>query len=43
MIHNDFYDRFKYAKIWGPSAKFDSEKVGMDRVLLDGTIVQIHT
>lgn len=43
MIHNDFYDRFKYAKIWGPSAKFDSEKVGMDRVLLDGSIVQIHT
>jgi len=43
MIHNDFYNRFKYAKIWGPSAKFDSEKVGLDRVLLDGTVVQIHT
>jgi hypothetical protein len=43
MIHNDFYDRFKYAKIWGPSAKFDSEKVGMDRVILDGTVIQIHT
>ncbi|MBT3284808.1 TGS domain-containing protein [Candidatus Bathyarchaeota archaeon] len=43
MIHNDFYDRFKYAKIWGPSAKFDSEKVGMDRVLLDGSVIQIYT
>ncbi len=43
MIHNDFYDRFKYAKIWGPSAKFDSEKVGMDRVLLDGSVIHIYT
>jgi len=43
MIHNDFYRNFKYARIWGPAAKFDNEKVGMDRELLDGTIVQIHT
>jgi ribosome-interacting GTPase 1 len=42
-IHNDFYDRFKYARIWGPSAKFDNEKVGLERVLLDGTIIQLYT
>lgn len=43
MIHNDFFDRFKYARIWGAAAKFDNEKVGLDRVLKDGTTVQIYT
>lgn len=43
IIHNDFYDRFKYARIWGPAAKFDNEKVGIDRVLLDGTVIQLYT
>ena len=43
LIHNDFYDRFKYARIWGPAAKFDNEKVGLDRVLLDGTVIQLYT
>ena len=42
MIHNDFYERFKYARIWGPSAKFDNEKVGLDRELLDGTVIQLY-
>jgi ribosome-interacting GTPase 1 len=42
-IHNDFYERFKYARIWGPAAKFDNEKVGLDRELLDGTIIQLYT
>jgi ribosome-interacting GTPase 1 len=42
MIHNEFYERFKYARIWGPSAKFDNEKVGLDRELLDGTVIQIY-
>lgn len=43
MIHNDFYERFKYARIWGPAAKFDNEKVGLDRELKDGTIIQLYT
>ena len=43
IIHNDFYDRFKYARLWGPAAKFDNEKVGLDRVLLDGTVIQLYT
>jgi hypothetical protein len=42
-IHNDFYKNFKYARIWGPSAKFPNEKVGLDRVLEDGTIIQLYT
>jgi hypothetical protein len=43
MIHNDFYENFKYARVWGPAAKFPNEKVGLDRKLTDGTIVQIYT
>lgn len=42
IIHNDFYERFKYAKIWGPSAKFPNEKVGIDRELDDGTVIQLY-
>ena len=42
IIHSDFYKRFRYAKIWGPSAKFDSERVGLDRLLSDGDTVQFH-
>jgi hypothetical protein len=42
-IHNDFYENFKYARVWGPAAKFPNEKVGLDRKLTDGTIVQLHT
>ena len=43
IIHNDFYERFKYARIWGPAAKFPNERVGIDRVLKDGTVIQLYT
>jgi hypothetical protein len=42
MIHSDFYERFRYARLWGPSAKFDSERVGLERELSDGDVVQLH-
>jgi len=42
IIHSDFYERFKYARIRGPSAKFESGRVGIDHVLQDGDIVQFH-
>ncbi|MBS7638210.1 50S ribosome-binding GTPase [Candidatus Bathyarchaeota archaeon] len=41
-LHTDFYKRFKYAKLWGPSSKFPGEKVGLDRELSDGDIVELH-
>jgi ribosome-interacting GTPase 1 len=43
MIHSDFYERFKYARITGPSAKFERGRVGIDHSLLDGDVVQFHT
>jgi len=42
LIHNDFYENFKYARIWGPSAKFPEERVGRDRALADGTVIQLY-
>jgi ribosome-interacting GTPase 1 len=42
IIHNDFYNNFKYARIWGPSAKFPNEKVGLERELKDTTIIQLY-
>jgi len=41
-IHSDFYRRFKYARIWGPSANFPAERVGLDRELADGDIIELH-
>ena len=32
---------FRFARIWGKSAKFDGEKVGLDRALEDGDIIQV--
>ncbi|MHA1940206.1 MAG: GTPase [Candidatus Hodarchaeales archaeon] len=32
---------FRFARIWGRSAKFDGEKVGLDRVLEDGDVIQV--
>ncbi|MFW9904633.1 MAG: GTPase [Candidatus Thorarchaeota archaeon] len=32
---------FRFTRIWGHSAKFDGEKVGLDRVLEDGDVIQV--
>ncbi|ABN70372.1 small GTP-binding protein [Staphylothermus marinus F1] len=41
-IHKDFVKKFKYAKIWGPSAKYPGERAGLDHIVMDGDIVEIH-
>lgn len=42
-LHSSLYENFKYARIWGKSAKFPGQKVGEDHVLEDKDIVEIHT
>ncbi len=41
-LHKDFIRYFKYAKIWGTSAEFPGQKVGLEHVLKDGDVVEIH-
>lgn len=37
-----FQEQFKYAKVMGPSAKFDMELVGLTHILSDQDIVQVY-
>lgn len=43
LIHTRFFDLFKQAKIYGPSAKFEGQSVGLNHVLKDGDIVEIFS
>lgn len=42
-IREEFLKFFKYVRIWGPSAKFPGEKVGLTHKLMDGDIIEIRT
>lgn len=42
IVHSQLYRNFKIARIWGPSAKYDAEKVGADHELADKDIVEIR-
>jgi len=41
-IHKDFVKNFLYAKVWGKSAKYPGERVGLDHQVEDRDIVEIH-
>ncbi len=41
-IHKDFERNLDFARIWGPSARFDGQKVGGERILKDRDIVELH-
>ena len=43
LVHKDFVRNFKYARIWGKSAKHDGTNVGLEHILREGDIVEIHT
>ena len=32
---------FRFTRVWGKSATFDGEKIGLDRVLQDGDVIQV--
>lgn len=40
-LHRSFEGRFRFARISGPSAKFDDQKVGLDHVLKDEDILTL--
>lgn len=41
-VHKDFLKSFRYARIFGKSAKFDGQTVGLQHILDDRDIVEIH-
>lgn len=41
-LHTALSENFKYARVWGRSAKFPGQKVGEDHVLEDKDIIEIH-
>ncbi len=40
-LHSALSENFKFARIWGPSAKFPGQKVGGDHILEDKDILEI--
>lgn len=40
-LHRDFRKRFRYAQIWGTSAKHDGQRAGLEHVLHDNDILSI--
>lgn len=41
-VHKNLYKNFKFARVWGDSAKFDGQRVGPEHILRDGDIIEIH-
>jgi len=40
-IHRDFRARFRYAQVWGRSAKHEGQRAGLDHMLMDGDILTL--
>lgn len=41
-VHKDFLEKFKYARIWGPSVKHSGTTVGLEHVLDSKDVVEMH-
>ena len=41
-VHKDFVRLFKFARVWGKSVKHQGTQVGLEHVLKDGDVVEIH-
>lgn len=41
-LHKDFIVKFKFVKVWGKSAKFGGQMHGLDHLLKDQDVVEIH-
>ena len=41
-LHKDFVSKFRFARVWGKSAKFDAQRVMLNHTLQDQDILEIH-
>ena len=41
-LHRDLRKLFRYAQVWGKSAKFPGQKVGLEHILVDGDVVCVY-
>jgi len=42
-LHRDFVEKFRYARLWGPSAKFEGQQIRkLSRELQDGDVLEMH-
>lgn len=41
-LHRDFINKFRFARVWGPSAKFPGQRLMLSHELKDMDVVQIH-
>ncbi len=41
-LHKDFVSKFKFARVWGKSAKFPGQKLMLKHVLKDEDVVELH-
>jgi small GTP-binding protein len=42
-IHSDLVRDFRGARVWGPSARFEGQRVGRDHVVLEGDTIEVLT
>lgn len=41
MLHKEFIENFRYALVWGKSARFPGQRIGLSHVLEDGDVLSI--
>jgi small GTP-binding protein len=41
-IHGELAKDFSFARVWGPTARFPGQKVGLNHILRDRDIVELH-
>ena len=41
-LHKDFIKKFKFARVWGKSAKFGGQMCGLKHILEDEDVVEVH-
>lgn len=42
-VHKDFLKKFRFARVWGSSVKFQGAQSGLNHILRDKDIVEFHT